>query len=229
MTSSRSSQKSRSHFAQHFQNTETSASGWGIDEVAGNQEQISWLVAACNETPMIGCQVDFAYHCRKRVFSVVLCWFILKLARQSAAFNWILPVINTSVAGAGWLCAKRRMLWRSLSSAAFLAVALMWTTSTYNTISEHVLYIFNRQQRIKIASAYDDRNYENNITMHRYRKDKVSIRLSEVSIKRPAKLAIASRALKSSNINRGGQSSKRWYSSKSNVVNFYPIKSRSTK
>lgn len=37
---------------------------------------------------------------------------------------------STTVAGAAWVSAKRRRLWRSLSSAAFLAVALMCATVT---------------------------------------------------------------------------------------------------
>lgn len=37
---------------------------------------------------------------------------------------------RTTVAGAVWVSAKRRKLWRSLSSAAFLAVALMCATVT---------------------------------------------------------------------------------------------------
>lgn len=37
---------------------------------------------------------------------------------------------STTVAGAVWVSAKRRRLWRSLSSAAFLAVALMCATVT---------------------------------------------------------------------------------------------------
>jgi len=37
---------------------------------------------------------------------------------------------STTVAGAAWVSAKRRRLCRSLSSAAFLAVALMWATVT---------------------------------------------------------------------------------------------------
>lgn len=37
---------------------------------------------------------------------------------------------RTTVAGAVWVSAKRRRLWRSLSSAAFLAVALMCATVT---------------------------------------------------------------------------------------------------
>lgn len=37
---------------------------------------------------------------------------------------------STTVAGAAWVSAKRRRLCLSLSSAAFLAVALMWATVT---------------------------------------------------------------------------------------------------
>lgn len=38
---------------------------------------------------------------------------------------------RTTVAGAVWVSAKRRKLWRSLSSAAFLAVALICATVTW--------------------------------------------------------------------------------------------------
>lgn len=38
---------------------------------------------------------------------------------------------STTVAGAVWVSAKRRRLWRSLSSAAFLAVALICATVTW--------------------------------------------------------------------------------------------------
>ena len=38
--------------------------------------------------------------------------------------------MSTTVAGGLWVSANLLRLWRSLSSAAFLAVALMWATVT---------------------------------------------------------------------------------------------------
>ena len=58
----------------------------------------------------------------------MLCGF--KAVPHCAEGEWDLQDTSTTVAGVVWVSAKRRKLWRSLSSAAFLAVALMCATVT---------------------------------------------------------------------------------------------------
>ena len=68
---------------------------------------------------------DAATLCRQMISKL---WRCLRSDRSMAKFPS--PEMRTTVAGLPKVCAKRRKLWRNLSSAAFLEVALMCTTVT---------------------------------------------------------------------------------------------------
>lgn len=61
---------------------------------------------------------------------------------------------SRTVAGAVWVSAKRRRLWRSLSSAAFLAVALMCATVTCQKDHTHGFRLEKSQHAFTLVSSH---------------------------------------------------------------------------
>lgn len=77
--------------------------------------------------------------------------FSLHLYNDASVLD--LQETSTTVAGAAWVSAKRRKLWRSLSSAAFLAVALICATVTWwhkGKKNKKTIHVALQHQPIKI-------------------------------------------------------------------------------